>query len=523
MIRGAYKDAFGEEPGDIVVERPRQGEHGDFATNIMLQEDRAGEAGKLAKTLGELDQVTSAEAVNGFVNVFLAPAMWHEQVRHIHKKEAAYGAEGASGGRKINVEFISANPTGPLTLGNARGGFIGDVVANVLGKAGHEVVREYYFNDAGTQVRKLVDSFKDHVQGAVTEDTQYTGEYMQELADELGEEAGALDDEALANKLTETIFERYIKGAIEKMGITFDVWTNERDILAGGVFTEAMQELEEKGLLYEQEGAQWLGTEQLGDSRDRVITKSEGDTTYLGTDIAYHLDILKKRDFDTAVKVWGADHAGQVPSLQLTMKELVPKKKMEFVIVQWVRLIKGGEEFKISKRAGTYVTVEEVIDEVGADVARFFFCMRSPNAQLDFDLDLAKKESQENPVFYVLYSYARSHQIFEKAGVKPREVKGDPALLTEEAELSLIKKLTEWPEVLAHVVASYEKVDTYEVHQLTTYAMDAARAFHKFYETSYVLVEDEELKEARLSLVRAYQIIMEDVLGVLGIEPREQM
>ncbi len=516
--------ALGKDPGLVVVERPRDPSHGDYATNIALRLGEGAFAAKLVARLTEDFDIYSVSEAAGFVNITLAPEVWHEELRSILEKKENYAARDIGKGKRVNVEFISANPTGPLTAGNARGGFVGDVIAAVLAQTGHSVTREYYFNDAGTQVRKLVDSVAAHAEGRVTEETQYKGGYVQELADEFSGKLTDYSEKELGTVLTKAIFEKYIKGAIARMGITFDVWTNEKDLIASGAVEGAFARLEELGLLYEKEGALWVKTEELGDSRDRVVRKSNGDITYLGADIAYHIDLLEKREFECAVKVWGADHAAQVPSLEGLMKSLVPERNMVFIVMQFVRLMKGGEEFKISKRAGTYVTVEELLDEIGVDAARFFMLMRATNTHIDIDLDLAKEQSQKNPVYYVQYSYARSHQILEKAREAGSTIqKGtDISALTAPEELALIKKCAEYPELLESIVTSYDKSSGYSVHKLTTYAQELAAVFHQFYEKCYV-VEDGEVNHSRLCLVSGYQTVLKDVLGLLGVSAPQKM
>ena len=509
---------IGLDAGGVLIERPRQAEHGDYSTNIALKAGAPGRAAEIAKTLSETGRYNAA-AAGGFVNISLKIEAWHEELKNILNEKEEYGSANIGKKERVNVEFISANPTGPLTAGNARGGFVGDVLANVLQKMGFDATREYYFNDAGTQVQKLLESVRAHAVGAVTDETQYRGEYIAELARDFEVEIKTSSDEELGKLLTSAIFERYIKGAIERMGVNFDVWTNERNLVGSGEVEKAFERLKKEGLLYEKDEALWVKTESLGDTRDRVVKNSNGDMTYLGTDIAYHIDILEKRGFSKAIKIWGADHAAQAPSLRTIVEKLLTGKKIEFVTMQFVRLLKGGEEFKISKRAGTYITVEELLEEIGVDAARYFMLQHATNTHIELDIDLAKEQSQKNPVYYVQYSYARAHQIMEKSGGEKKESINVSALQSPE-ELLLIKKLAEYPELLETIALSQH--GNYDLHKLTTYAHEVATAFHVFYENCYV-IENGKVNEPRLLLVKAYQIVLKDVLGLLGISAPERM
>jgi arginyl-tRNA synthetase len=502
--------------------RPDLGDVSSSATVRLRAQGLDSVAEQVVSLVRAYPFVKEAQEVNGFLNVTFTDDTWRSELKEILTKGAEYGALDVGRGARVQVEFISANPTGPLTLGNARGGFVGDVIANVLTRLGYDVTREYYFNDAGTQIRNLVNSVRAHAAGAVTPETQYRGTYIDELAKEFAVELEAKTDDELGALLMKTIFDRWIKPAIDRMGVRFDVWFNERTLIDSGAFARAIERLRGRGLIYEQDGAVWLASKSLGDTRDRVVVKSNGDITYLGDDIAYHLNIFEERKFSRAIKEWGADHAPQILSLKLTIQKLLPEKKLEFVIHQFVRLLKGGEEFKMSKRAGTYVTVEDLLDEIGVDAARYFILMRSTGTHLDLDLDLAKEQSQKNPVYYVQYSYARAHQIFDRAG-RTINPSADLSLLNSPEELALIKALAAYPELLVRIGTGYEETGTYEVHKLTTYVYELSALFHKFYEARRVLGEKEALLEARLALVGAYQIIMRDALLLLGISARERM
>ncbi|HVE80813.1 MAG TPA: arginine--tRNA ligase [Candidatus Dormibacteraeota bacterium] len=491
---------------------------GDFATNISFE---------LAKTLKQNPkqiaegiasnikhpQIEKASSVGGFVNIVVAESYWVDCLKKI---KPGYGQSKPRKGQKVQVEFISANPTGPLTLGNARGGYLGDVLSRVLDHAGYKTTSEYYFNDAGTQISKLVESVKHQAGIIKASQVEYQGKYIEELASDLKNELKSRSDEDLAGILTKEVSRRYIKEAITRMGIEFDEWFNEKSLISSGELEKALELLRKKGLTYEKDGALWLKSTDYGDERDRVLQKSNGDVTYLGTDIAYHLNIFEHRRFDRAIKIWGADHAGQVPSLNLTMKRLIPDCRLDFVIVQWVRLVQGGKEVKMSKRAGSFVTVDELIDEIGSDVARFFFLMRSATSHMDFDLSLAKEQSQKNPLFYVMYSYVRAHSILAQAASKQLKPSNSlERLNTTESEL--VKYMTRLPDLISEIAESYE------VHHLSFFATQLAKKFHDLYESERIIDLNQETAECKLYLIQQYITFMEILFNIIGVTPIKKM
>lgn len=533
MIRDLLKERIREALGpdaEVQLDVPSSEQFGDFSTNVALIE--AKKTGKNSRELAqeladrielgrEIDRVEVAGP--GFINFYLKPGYVASLLPQA--LEESFGRNQAEQPEKINVEFISANPTGPLTMGNARGGFTGDVLARTLGFLGHRPTKEYYFNDAGTQIGRLVESVKVAAKiGDVAEvDREYRGDYIENLGLRLKDDPAlrGLADEELGHWLTEQILTEHIQGAIERAGISFDEWFNEKELVSSGATERAFERLRSLGLLEEREGATWLLSKELGDERDRVLRKSNGDITYLGNDVAYHLNILEERGFDRAIKVWGADHAGQIPSLALTMKKLLPDKELDFVVVQWVRLIKHGQEFKMSKRAGTYVTMDELLELIGGerpqDVARWFFISRSHDTHMDFDLDLARERSEKNPVYYVQYAHARISGILEKAG---EAGDADVSALTEPEETALIKKLLEFPEVAAEAGRGPE----YPIHKLAFYAHDLATAFHKFYHEHRVLEAEGQLRAARLQLIRAMEVTLKKLLTeLIGVAAPERM
>lgn len=494
-----------------------EAEFGDFATNIAFM--LAAPLKKAPRVIADElvgaingEQIARVDAAGaGFINISMNSAFWINQLEQIDDQ---YGKNNLGLGKKMQVEFISANPTGPLTMANARGGYLGDVLANVMTYAGWDVTREYYINDAGNQVIKLAQSIKSAAGIELQEEIQYNGDYVKDLAEELSP-TPETDDVDLATRAVALLLSQ-IKQSVEKMGIFFDVWFSEGYLLKNGLSASVLELLKTGGLVYEQDGAVWLASSRYGDERDRVVVKSDGEYVYLLNDLAYHHDIFSNRGFDKAIKIWGADHAGQVSSLKLTVNQLEPGKELDFILMQLVRLIRDGVELKMSKRAGVYVTMEEVLNEVGTDVARFFFLMRPPETQMDFDLDLAKERSQKNPLFYVMYSYARANSILNKA----LEKKLAPALTVDDlslAEAQLVRKISSFPELIEQISQDYG------VHRLTFFGIELAKLFHDFYES--VRIIDLPVKEAasKLMVVQKYLIFMKLYFSILGIVPTEKM
>jgi arginyl-tRNA synthetase len=494
---------------------------GDFATNVAFQ--LAKELGKAPKVIAEElataishPDIKQAEAAgNGYVNLTMTEAYWLEQLGAI---DEGFIKTDQGKGQKLQVEFISANPTGPLTLANARGGFLGDVLSNVMATIGYEVTREYYINDGGGQVAKLVDSLRAEVGLPIEGERQYAGEYIAELAKKV--DPREYDDaDKLSRDAVETLLGE-IKEAVGSLGITFDEWTSERELVESGVTERVMAALRAKDLVYSKDDAEWLASSKYGDERDRVLVKADGNYTYLVNDLAYHLAIFGERGYARAIKLWGADHAGQVASLKLTTQQLEPKAELDFVLLQFVRLIQDGQELKMSKRAGTYVTIEELLAALeqgvgkayAASVARWFFLMRSSDNRIDFDLGLASEQSQQNPYFYVMYAYARAHSILAKA--KEREL--EPGTTTEslsEAELGLIRLMSRLPELVGEVA------DDFEAHRLIFFGLEVAKAFQEYYEGTRII--DLEAKEAaqKLYLVQQFIVFMDLYWALLGIKP----
>ncbi|MEK7071700.1 MAG: arginine--tRNA ligase [Patescibacteria group bacterium] len=508
LVEKAIKELYGQE-ANVRIDQPENGEFGDYSTNAaMLLKKNPQEIVNVIKS----DFLEKIEIKDGFINFFVSKEYLQKQVGEILKQKPAsrqagnkFGSLKIGANQKINVEFISANPTGPLTLGNGRGGFCGDVLANVLEKAGYKVTREYYLNDRGEQIIKLGHSVLGD------ESAVYKGKYIEELNKEVKEK----NPEKAGSQAAKIIFEKMIKPAIKKMAIKFDVWFSEKSLYQKGEVKKTSDLLKRKNLVYENEGALWFKSTQFGDDKDRVLIKENKEETYFLSDIAY-LKNKFDRGFKKLIFFWGADHYGYVARLKAAAEALGYRKdQIDIIIMQLVRLMQGGQEVRMAKRTGIYVTIDELIDEIGLDVARFFFLTRSPNTHLNFDLDLAKEQSEKNPVFYIQYAYARISSIIKKAGLI--EVKPQPSLLNHSSELNLVKQLIKLPEVVEDITKDYQ------VQRLPQYATDLATAFHQFYRDCKILSEAEGLQKARLGLVLATKIILKNTLDLMGISAPEKM
>ena len=513
---------------DAEIKKTENANFGDYSTNAALK--LAKKEGKnpmemaeniknqISKIKGGILEKTEV-APPGFVNFFLSKEFLQKEVGQILKDGEDYGKLEIGQGKKIQVEFISANPTGPLTLGNGRGGFFGDTLAKILAKADFTVQREYFINDAGYQVEVLGHSILGD------EKAQYKGEYIQQLRKKFTGFLKSKDPKKVGEKAADYITEKMIKPTVAKMKIKFDEWFSERK-LKGKPNEKMLELLKEKSLTYEKEGALWFKSSEFGDDKDRVLITSDknehsGEATYILSDIAYHYDKFIERKFDRVVDIWGADHHGYVARLQAAKKALGMPGELEIIIMQLVRLFQGGQEIKMSKRAGTYITLDELLDEIPLDVARFFFLMYSADTHMDFNLDLAREQSEKNPVYYVQYAYARISGILKKAtpihGLHPDDT-DKLKLLKEAAELDLIKQLIRLPEIIEDTAGDYQ------VQRLPQFALDLVRSFHKFYEECRVIDEkNPDLTQARLSLVEATRIVLKNTLELMGISAPEKM
>jgi len=525
---------------EIVIEVPAHAEHGDFATNIamlMAREEKKAPR-KIAETIvshlaGEdlFDRVEIAGP--GFINFFLRKDVWHEALRAVAAAGDSYGRSLVGKGKRVQVEFVSANPTGPLHIGHGRGAATGDAVASILKAAGFEVVREYYINDAGNQMDTLGRSVHLRYLELLGRSIEfpadcYQGDYIRDIARDLVTKFGSKYQDAPAEeaikvfaKLGGDVILDGIKRDLEDFGVVHDTWFSEQSLFDSGQVTKAIESMRAKGLLYEHEDALWFRTTDFGDDKDRVVVRGNGVTTYFASDIAYHREKFQ-RGFDWVVDVWGADHHGYVPRLKAVVQGLGRDPgDLKIILVQLVALQRDGVPVAMSTRSGEFVTLKEVVDEVGRDAARFFFLMRRSDSQLDFDLELAKRESTENPVYYVQYAHARICSIFENAeekGLVPADFAGISLAKLETAEeMALIKFLDSFPETVEGSALNFEP------HRITYYLQELAGLFHSFYNRNRVIGDDAELSAARLFLLKCTAQTLKNGLLLLGVSAPERM
>ena len=527
---------------EILVDYPKSEQFGDYTSNIaMVLAKKLGKspmeiAGQIVTLLhcyivsdaGCHPELVSGSsfvdddkkifekieiAQPGYINFFLSKKCLQDVALKINTEKENFGNSQMGNGFTINNEFISANPTGPLHLGNGRGGFYGDSLTRILRKAGFGVTNEFYVNDAGGQVLKLGHSvLKD-------EESVYAGEYIDELNKKYGE---LTDIREIGEKAASDILENIIKKTVsEKMHITYDVWSSEKQIKKDGYIDRAINTLREKGLTYELDGATWIKTTEYGDDKDRVLTKSDGTNAYIAGDCGYVLHKIE-RGYDRLIMSLGADHHGYVARLKAVAKALGFSGDYRITLSQLVRLVKDGKEARMSKRAGNVVYIDDLVAEIGHDVTRFFFLMYSPDTHMNFDLGLAKEQSQKNPVFYVQYAHARICSILAKYESQTSNVKSpnvaNLSLLVHEKELNLIKELNRFPELVEEIANSYE------VHKLPHYAMRLADKFHSFYDACRVIDENDiDSTKARLFLVNAARIVLSETLRLIGVDAPEKM
>ncbi len=511
IIEKEVKD-FAKEIPDFSVEVPSDKSHGDYSTNVaLILSKKLGknsvETANLIKEKIKDDIFKKIEIVSpGFINFFISENYLQKQLQIILKEKDKFGNLKIRKNKKINVEFVSANPTGPLTLGNGRGGFGGDTLAKVLEKVGYKVSREYYINDTGAQIKKLGHSVIGDAEAV------YKGEYI----DKLRKEIKGKNAEDIGQKAGKIILEKMIKPSVKKMGIKFDIWFSEKNLYKNGEVDKAINELTKKGFTYAGEGALWFKSKDLGDDKDRVLIRADGIKTYFASDIAYLKNKFERR-FDKLIIFLGADHYGYVARLKAACHALgFRKDSIDVIVLQLVRLFEKGKEVRMSKRTGLYVTIDELIDEVGLDVARFFFLQRSLNTHFNFDMDLAKEKSEKNPVFKVQYAHARICSIFRKFGNFKFQI-SNFKLLNEPEELNLIKQIIKFPEIVEDTAKDYQ------LQRFPNYAIELAESFHKFYENCRVISEDKNLTNARLSLLLAAKIILKNILELMGVSAPEKM
>ncbi|HEU4698028.1 MAG TPA: arginine--tRNA ligase [Gemmatimonadales bacterium] len=534
-------ERLGQPDIDFVLERPRDAGHGDLATNLAMVLARPLKANprQVAQTLLETLEVPAGLVAKteiagpGFINFWLSQDELAAAHQAILQAGAGYGRSNVGAGRKVNVEFVSANPTGPLHVGHGRGAALGDAVAALLEWTGHRVTREFYINDAGVQIDRVALSLWARVQQAVGRAAEipeggYHGEYLKENAEtvlaregrafaDLPTEQGVARCRALALEL-----QRQEQDAVLAIfGVRFDVFFREQTIYDRGEIPRLFALLAERGLTYELDGALWLRTTDFGDDKDRVLRKADGSFTYFVPDIAYHVD-KHDRGFDRIIDVWGADHHGYIPRMRAALRALgYPEEFFDVEVVQLVRIVRGGEEVKMSKRSGQFVTLQDLYEEVGVDAARYFFLMRPGRSPLDFDVDLAKKQTDENPVFYVQMAHARLSGIFRTAERAAESVTGtlDLAALPSPHDTALLKQLVVFPEQVEK--AARER----EPHRITTYLFDLATAVHAWYHHTRAVgaPEGPATEQARLLLARAARIVLANALTLLGLSAPDRM
>ncbi|MFV1951593.1 MAG: arginine--tRNA ligase [Nitrospinota bacterium] len=536
----------------IIVERARDEKFGDFSTNLAMtiahierkkprliadiiveniHKSLKSEDKMLSFPSSYIDKVEIAGP--GFINFFMSRRFWLDSIKIVEAQGSEYGASSLGNNRRIQIEFVSANPTGPLHIGHGRGAAVGDILANIMKKAGYNVEKEYYINDVGTQMTILGKSTFIRYQQLLGRDIPfpedgYKGDYINHIAKDIitrkGEYFMDQPEEVSLPFFTEfasRIILDGIKKDLEDFGVKFDNWFSEKTLYDRGEVDEGIGWLKEKGLAYEKDNAVWLKSGMFGDEKDRVLVRGNGQHTYFASDIAYHRDKFK-RGFDRVIDIWGADHHGYVPRMKAIIEAMgYHKDALNPILVQLVNLKRGNEQIAMSTREGKFTTLSEVVREVGKDAARFFFLMRSSDSHLDFDLDLARKESKENPVYYVQYAHARISSIFRVAGEKgidiPTAEEVDIDLLKSPEEMTLIKEISKFPEVV-------EKCAIYlEPHRLTYYLQDLASIFHNCYNKYRVISEDRSLTDARLILAKSIGIVLKNALLLLGISAPEKM
>jgi arginyl-tRNA synthetase len=526
-------------PESIALERPKQSRYGDYSSNIALQLAKTLKrnprelAASLVAALGESPWVERAEVAGaGFINIFLSGAARRAVVTKILEEGDAYGRAFTPNSTKVMVEFVSANPTGPLHVGHGRGAAVGDALARLVESQGHEVHREFYYNDAGAQIANLGLSVQARVrelQGLVAPlpDDGYQGEYIREIASDYakanpGDPRG--DDLEAIRKFAVAALRREQDDDLAAFGVHFDRYYLESSLYTDGAVDRTVSALVAKGRAYEREGALWLKTTDFGDDKDRVMRKSDGSYTYFVPDIAYHVTKWE-RGFSRAITELGADHGGSLLRVRAGLQALgmgIPPGYPDYVLHQMVLVMRGGEEVKLSKRAGTALTLRELIDEAGRDAVRFFFLLRKSDSQLTFDIDLARSQSEENPVYYVQYAHARVCSVLDKAGLPLRNAAealrdADLAPLASPYEEALLRRLGDFPEVLA--TAARELAP----HLVTFYLRELAAEFHSYYNAEQFLVDDAGLRRARLALVVAVGQVVRNGLAVLGVSAPEKM
>jgi len=551
IVRQALESAFSSgdlqpepELPQVLFEIPKVAAHGDFSTNVAMtiasaQKRAPREIARiLVSHISDSGHVLAKAEIAGpgFINFFVDERKWFDVLKAVHVQGGAYGTSHVGAGRRVQVEFVSANPTGPLHVGHGRCAAVGDTLAGILNAVGFKTEKEYYINDSGRQIATLGKSvflrYQELCGQTITfPEDAYQGEYIKDIAQRLfPEEKGHLlnlaEEEAIGicAKFAANDILAGIKDDLNAFNVTFDRWFSEQSLFDTGAVDAAVTDLKARGILYEKDGALWFKTQQYGDEKDRVVVRANGLMTYFASDIAYHQDKLERK-FHRIIDIWGADHHGYMPRISSAVEALGhDKQTVGFVLVQLVNLLRGGKPVAMSTRAGEFVTLREVIDEVGKDAARFLFLLRHYDSPLDFDLELARKQSNENPVYYVQYVHARISNILRKAQERGyMEIcwdEGFPNLINLPEEIALIKLMERYPEVVAHSARLLEP------HRIPFYLRELAGAFHAYYhdrDKHQVVSEDPTLSAARLYLVSAIRIIIRNGLALMGVSAPEKM
>ena len=527
----------------VKLEVPKDKSHGDFACNLAMMLAKPlrcaprAIAEAIVSHLGEDEDIAKAEVAGaGFINFYLTPNWLYRVMEDIESRGTDYGKIDLGKGKRVMVEFVSANPTGPMHMGNARGGALGDCLASVLEYAGYDVTREFYVNDAGNQIKKFANSLNArYIQELKGEDAiefpedGYHGDDIREHAKAFiklyGDKHLNISDDERKAALVDYALEKNVTALredLEKYRIVYDVWFRESKLHKDGEVMAAIDRLRDNGFTYEEDGALWLNCEKMGLEKNEVLIRKNGIPTYFAADIAYHINKLETRGYDLAINIWGADHHGHVARMKKALEAVgIDSSRLTVVLMQLVRLMQDGEVVRMSKRTGKAITLSDLLEDISVDAARFFFNMRSAGSHLDFDLTLAAQQSNDNPVYYVQYAYARICSILRLLGEDGVSVKDyseiNPSLLKEESELNLLKKLGDLPDEIRMSAESLEPA------RITRYIKELATDFHSFYNSCRVKNEDAELMAARLKLVDSVRIVMKGILGMLKITAPERM
>ena len=544
-VEAAAKAAYpGVEIPAFTIESPKDRAHGDYAVNTAMMLARAAKAAPraIAEKIAQNLDIKSLGALKveiagpGFINFYLDKSYLYNVIDEIEKEGTSYGNADVKNGKKVVVEFVSANPTGPMHMGNARGGALGDTLSNVLKAAGWDVTKEFYINDAGAQIDKFGRSLDArYIQLLKGEDAVefpedgYQGDdiriHAQNYIDLYGDALLEKEEEQRKTALVEYALPlniKALKDTLTKYKIDYDVWFYESTLHNGGSIKETLEKLKNSNITYEKDGALWIKSTEFGSEKDDVLVRANGIPTYFAADIAYHRNKLEERNFDLAINIWGADHHGHIARMKGAMEAVgISGDKLDVLVIQLVRLMRNGEIARMSKRTGKMITLSDLIDEIGVDAARFFFNMRAAGSHMDFDLDLAVSQTNENPVFYVQYAHARICSIIrllQESGTKvPSYSDIDCSVLKSKEEIELLEVLAKLPDEIRM------SAETFDPSNLTHYLIDVASHFHSFYNACRVRDEEENVMRARLKLIESCRIVIKNVLDILGVSAPEKM